>query len=266
MFPGNALREFGATGRITTMPCGAAGVILRSSAMSSTGRREEIHRHSGWLIPAGFFFAILLLSALFLGWYLRPGPRSQIAPQSGLVRLSLHGVPFSIPANYLENTKARVGGEMDSVTLVTLFSSWRGYSEGQARLFGGNAPDSPLIRLSLRGDPHNLDAGERLNRIYRPHIANPSGEQGPFGLVRYGFVPDAGYGDDDLFAGEDNKGLMLFLCERASSEFPSPSCLAIDRQLTPDLSYTYRFKRAYLGRWREIAAGVDRLIMKFRAH
>jgi len=265
MFPGNALPEFDDAGRITAMPYGAAGAILRSSAMSSTGRREEIHRHSGWLIPSAFFFAILLLCALFLGWYLRPGPKSQIVPQSGLVRLSLHGVPFAVPANYLENTRARTGGEMDSVTLVTLFSSWRGYSEGQARLFGGNAPDSPLIRLSLRGDASNLDARERLNRIYRPHIANPGGEQGPFGLVRYDFVPDSGYGDDDLFAGENEKGLMLFLCERASSEFPSPNCLAIDRQLTPDLSYTYRFKRAYLGRWREIAAGVDSLISKFRA-
>src|SRR5258706_5411993 len=215
--------------------------------MSSTGRREEVHRHSGWLVPGGFFFVILLLSGLFLGWYLRPGPRSQVAPQSSLVRLSLRGVTFAIPANYIENAKARAGGDMDAVTLVTLFSSWQGYSEGQARLFGGNAPDSPLIRLSLRGDATGLDARDRLNRIYRPHVANPQGEQEPFGLTRYDFVPDSGYGDANLFAGENGKGLMLFLCERASAEFPSPSCLAIDRPLASDLSYSYRFKRAYLG-------------------
>jgi len=232
------------------------------------GRRDEIHSHSGWLIPGIVFFAVMLLSGLFLGWYLRPGPKSLAAPtgQSGLVKLSLHGTSFVIPANYIENAKARAGGEMNTVTLVTLFSSWRGYSEDQARLFGGNAPDSPLIRVSLRSDPNNLDASERLNRIYRPHLAEAQGEQGSFGLARYDFVAESGYGDADLFTGENEKGLMLFLCERPSTEFPSPNCLAVDRPLAPDLSYSYRFKRAYLGRWREVATGVDQLIAKFRAN
>ena len=39
---------------------------------------------------------------------------------------------------------------------------------------------------------------------------------------------------------------------------------AIDRPLAPGLSYSYRFKRAYLARWREVSAGVDQLIVKFR--
>lgn len=236
--------------------------------MSSTGRREEIHRHSGWLIPGAFFFAILLLSGLFLGWYLRPGPRSQLTPtgQSSLVELRLHGISFAVPANYIENAKARSGGDMEALTLVALFPSWQGYSESQARLFAGNAPNAPLIRLSLRADTNGLTARERLERIYRPSLADAQGEQGPFGLTRYGFVPESGYGDDDLFAGENKNGLMLFLCERTSAQFPSPNCLAIDRRLAPELSYSYRFKRAYLGRWQEIAAGVDQLIARFRQH
>ena len=235
--------------------------------MSSTGHREEIHRHSGWLIPGAFLFAILLLSGLFLGWYLRPGPKSQIAPtgQSSLVELRLHGTPLAVPANYIEDARARAGGDMEALTLVALFPSWQGYSESQARLFSSNAPDSAAIRLSLRGDANGLNARERLERIYRPSLANAVGEQGPFGLTQYSFVPDSGYGDDDLFAGETKNGLMLFLCERPSAQFPSANCLAIDRQLTPELSYSYRFKRAWLGRWQEIATGVDRLIAKFRA-
>jgi hypothetical protein len=241
--------------------------------MSSTGRREEIHRHSGWVIPGALFFVTLLLSSLFLGWYLRPGPKSQAAPtgQSGLVDLRLHGTAFAVPANYIENAKARAGGDMGALTLVALFPSWQGYSESQARLFASNAPDSPLtdsplIRLSLRGDANSLTARERLERIYRPSLANTQGAPGPFGLTQYGFVPDSGYSDADLFAGQNANALMLFLCERPSVQFPSPSCLAIDQRLTPELSYSYRFKRAYLGRWREIAAGVDQLIARFRRH
>src|SRR5471032_3330510 len=116
--------------------------------MSSTGQKDEIHRHSGWLIPAGFFATILLLSGLFLGWYLRPVPKVSAAPtgQSTLVTVRVRGVPFAIPANYIESSAARAGGEQDSLALAVLFPSWRGYSEGQARLFTGNAPDSPVIR------------------------------------------------------------------------------------------------------------------------
>lgn len=233
--------------------------------MGSTGQKEEIHRHSGWLIPGGFFFAILVLSGLLLGWYLRPGPRPVTAPtgQSSRVTISLRGVSLSVPANYIESAAARAGGEMDGVTLTMLFPSWRGYSDAEARLFNGNAPDLPVVRLSLRGDPNNLDARERLKRIYMPHIANPGGENGPFGLTRYGFTANSGY-EGDLFAGENGKELVLLLCERASTEFSSPNCLAVDRPLARSLSFSYRFKRAYLARWKEMSGGVDALIAKFR--
>lgn len=234
--------------------------------MGSTGQKEEIHRHSGWWIPGAFFFAILVLSGLLLGWYLRPGPKSVAAPtaQSTPVKLTVGGVALAIPANYIEGSDARAGGEMDAITLTVLFPSWRGYSDTEARLFTGNAPDSPVVRLSLRSDANNLDERGRLERIYRPHIANPEGEKGPFALTQYRFVPGSGYDGNDLFAGETENGLLLFLCERAGGEFSSPSCLAVDRPLSRDLSFSYRFKRAYLARWQDMSAGVDALIVKFR--
>ena len=36
---------------------------------------DDIHQHSGWLIPLAFMGAIALLCAGFLVYYLRPGPR-----------------------------------------------------------------------------------------------------------------------------------------------------------------------------------------------
>ena len=231
--------------------------------MSGSGQKEIFHRHSGWWIPAIFFLAILSLSGLLLGWYLRPGLRSA-APtgQSHQVGVSVGGVFFTIPANYFESSGS--GSTVKSVTLTALFPSWRGYSEADARLFAGNAPDSPVVRLSLRADSNGLDGRARLNRIYRPHIAGPKGKNGPFGLTRYDFSGGSGYQDYELFAGETAKGLELLLCERATSQFPSPNCLAVDRPLAPNVSFSYRFKRAYLARWREISTGVEMLIAKFR--
>src|SRR5258706_8427937 len=221
--------------------------------MSGSGQKELFRSHSGWWIPAIFFLAILCLSGLLLGWYLRPGLKSA-APtgQSHQVGVSVGGVFFTIPANYFESSGA--DGTMKSVTLTALFPSWRGYSEAEARLFAGNAPDSPLVRLSLRADSNGLDGRARLDRIYRPHVADSKGENGPFGLTRYDFSGGSFYQDYELFTGETAKGLELLLCERATGQFTSPNCLAIDRPLAPNVSVSYRLKPAYLARWQGISA------------
>jgi hypothetical protein len=234
--------------------------------MSRTAdRHDDIHQHPGWLIPLVFAAAILALCGLFLLWYLRPGPKPRVgAPsaQSTLVQITVHGTAFAIPANYIESAAARSGGAQDTLALFALFPSMRGYSGVDAALFAGNAPDSPLIHLVLRGDTNILDAKNRLARIYMPYVAGP-GMASPFGLTQYRFRPDSGYGRDDLFVGDTSGGPLLLLCERLAPDLPSPNCSAIDGPLAGNLSFSYRFKRAYLARWREMAADADGLISRF---
>lgn len=234
-------------------------------SMSQANQKDDIHRHSGWLIPAVVLCAILLLSGLFLGWYLRPGPKVPAAPtdRDTLVDLSVRGQAFTVPANYIQNAAARAGGEQNSVTLAALFPSWHGYSDDEAKAFAGNAPDSPVVRLSLRGDDHPLNAADRLARIYQPYIPDPKGMPGPFGLTQYGFAKNSGYGRQDLFAGEKDGKLLLFLCEQPAPELPSPNCLATDQPLGKSSSLSWRFKRAYLARWRELSDGVNALMARF---
>jgi hypothetical protein len=233
--------------------------------MSHVDQKEDIHQHSGWLIPAAFLFAVLLLSGLFLGWYLRPGPKAPAAPtvQATLVALTVGGQAFAIPANYIQNPAARAGGTQNSVALAALFPSWHGYSDAEAKVFSGNAPDSPVVRLSLHGDANPLDASARLARIYQPYIPDPKGAPGPFGLTQYGFAKNSGYEHQDLFAGENNGKLLLFLCEQPAPELPSPNCLATDQPLGKSVSLSWRFKRAYLARWRELSGGVSALMTRF---
>ena len=235
--------------------------------MSNADEQGELHQHSGWWLPLSVLFVILLLSGLFLGWYLRPGPKSTAAPtgQSNLVNLTVRGNAFAIPANYIENAAARAGGDQDSLALVALFPSFWGYSDREAKLFQGNAPDSPVIHVSLRGDANSLAPQARLQRIYGPYLTDRDGASGPFGLTQFGFRRDSGYEQNDLFAGESAHGLLLLLCERAGKDLPSPNCLAIDQPLARNLTFSYRFKRAYLARWREMAGGVHALMRKFES-
>ncbi len=58
--------------------------------------------------------------------------------------------------------------------------------------------------------------------------------------------------------------MVLFLCERPQMDLPSPNCLATATAPAKNLSFTYRFKRALLSNWRQIADGANALIARLR--
>lgn len=227
-------------------------------------RPEDVHQHSGWWLPAAVLIAILVLGAGFLLYALRPGtgPGGRTG-DSAPVTLTVGGVRLTVPANYLDSARARSGGEQDAVTVSALLPDLRGYSPADAALFQDNEADSPVVHLQFKADENDLDAAQRMQRIYRPYLADPAGRPGAYGLTQYGFRPDSGYGGKDLFAGTAGGRLLLFLCERADPELASPNCLAIERPVAKTVGFSYRFKRAHLARWQQIAGGVDGLLDRF---
>jgi hypothetical protein len=236
--------------------------------MSQPGQEQaEIHQHSGWLLPLGVGVAVLVLCGLFLLYDLRPGAAlfRNVSPtaNANAVKLSVRGVSFTIPGNYLDSRSSRRGGDVDVVTLSALLPDMRGYSTGDAGLFLSNAADSPVVHMILRGDTDTMSGADRLARIYLPYVSNPDGAAAEFGLTRYVFREGTGYEHNDLYAGDGGKGLLLLLCERPAQELPSPNCLAIDRPVAPGVSLSYRFKRAQLSGWQAIAKGVDKLVAGF---
>ena len=81
-------------------------------------------------------------------------------------------------------------------------------------------------------------------------------------MTAYDFRDDTGYRDEDLFVGRLGARLVVLRCDRLGARNTSPSC-ARDTRLARHAGLTYRFKRAQLSRWREIATGVDSLMHSF---
>jgi len=236
--------------------------------MSQSGREVgEIRQHSGWLILPGLVLVVLALCLIVLLYDLRPGTglfRNSPTADASTVSLSVRGVRFRMPGNYLDSRATRRGGDLDVITFSAILPDMRGYSAADAGVFLNNAADSPVIHLILRGDTDTLSAADRLARIYMPYVDDPKGTPAPFGLIRYGFRTGTGYERNDLYAGISGGGLLLLLlCERPAQNLPSPNCLAIDRPVAQGVSLSYRFKSAQLSRWRDIAAGVDKLVAGF---
>jgi len=246
-------------------------VSLSPNMSRSEDFDDTIRQRSGWLIPVGVFAVTAVLSAMVLLFYLAPTPASFIeehpAPTSRAdpIHVSVDNLAFTIPANYILYKSARQGGPRKEVALVAMYPELHGYSDWESQTFAGDQADSPVVYLLIRDEPLNITEAERLQRIYMNFVSDPAGKPGPFGLTQYGFRDDSGYRNEDLFVGGTAEAPVVLRCDRFGQQVHSPYCLR-DIRLKKGVAVSYRFKRALLGNWRQIADGVDRLIQTFRAH
>ena len=77
---------------------------------ASGGEQAEIHQHSGWLIPLGLALVVLMLCGLVLLYDLRPAAlfrNNAPTANASTVSLSVRGVFFEVPGNYLESRASR---------------------------------------------------------------------------------------------------------------------------------------------------------------
>lgn len=238
--------------------------------MSRSDIDDGVRQRSGWLIPIAVFVVTAGLSALFLLYYLAPAPNSLIeehpspTSRTDAVSISVGKLTLKVPANYILYRSARSGGVRKTLELYATYPDFHGFTDESAQIFAGNATDSPVIYMLIREDQIIISEEQKLQRIYLNYVADPVGKPGPFGLTQYAFRDDSGYRGEDLFVGQGAKGPIVMRCVRFSQSVQSPSCLR-DTRLAHGVSLTYRFKRANLGRWREIAGGVDTLLRSFMA-
>lgn len=239
--------------------------------MSRTADDDEtIRKRSGWIVPLGILAITVGLSAAFLIYYLAPvNPTlfgKQITPTSrdDLIRFSLGGAQFRIPANYLLYAADRQGGEKKEIQMFALLPNLSGWSNWDADAFSSNAQDSRVVYLNLHEDRSGLSEEEKFNRVYRDYLLDHQGRDTKFGLTAYRFRPDTGYRDEELFVGRNGTVFVLMRCVRASKQVPSPSCLR-EILLAKGVSLSYRFKRSHLQEWRDIAFKIDLRIKNFTA-
>ncbi len=230
---------------------------------------ETVRKRSGWWIPLGVFVVTFILSAMFLLLYLAPTAPSlfeeQATPTSrgDIIALGVSGHTFHIPANYLIYASARQGGEHKEIAMFALLPDLTGWSNWNADSFNSNTPDSPVVYLTLHQERLGLSEADKLKRVYMDYLKDPRGTEGPYGLRQFAFRADTGYHTEDLYVGETANGPVVLRCVRPSHEVPSPACLR-EAKVAPGVSLSYRFKRAHLPEWRDIAAKADKLIASFQ--
>jgi hypothetical protein len=235
-----------------------------------TGFGTNIKEHSGWWAPIAVVAAVVLLSLFVLVYYFVPNPVSLIeerpSPSTRIDRVPVRvgGHPLQIPANYIVFASARKGGVRHEIDVAAKLPDFHGYTGAERDSFVSGRATSPIVRVKIREEPYEVPEAARLSRVYLAQVVDPRGTDGPSGLTQYEFRDDSGYRGEDLFVGREGSALVVLLCERAGSDIPSPNCLR-DFPLQKGVALAYRFKRARLAKWRDIARGVSRLVASFEA-
>ncbi len=229
---------------------------------------EEVREESSWRYPFGIFLATLVLSAIFLYYYVGPsvdeisGNTPSPAITEEPVTFSVGGLAFSVPTNFTVYPRDRRGGERDEVALYALWPTMTGYTPARREEFIENPKDTRRIDIVIGRRVSTFGEQERIDILYLPYTNDRRGIRTPYQLVKYTFrdqrenVPTSGYEDTELFLGEaeDEKTMALF-CFEEREDIRSPDCWR-EYELSPTVSVSYRFKRHLLDEWRAIDARV----------
>jgi len=233
---------------------------------------DEIKQESSWRYPIGIFLATLLLSALFLYYYVGPsmdefkGDLPSPAITEETIKINIGERVFAPAANYTVYPRARRGGEREEVSLYALWPNMTGYSPAQRKEFVENDPQTRRIDIIIEKRTTPITESERLNELYLPNAVDQRGRATPYKLTKFSFakrrasVPTNGYADTELFVGAvDDDNLIALFCFKERDDIASPECWRT-YEYSDDVEVSYRFKRPYLPEWRAIDAAVRKFV------
>ena len=250
--------------------------MARKANYTATG--EEIREESTWRYPLTILGIVLLLSALFLYFYVGPDARD-LAGENPKPTVSdersqavVGDVTLSVPANHTLFPRFRRPGAYEALPLVAAWPRMDGYTPARRADFVENREDSRRIEIVL--EERNTPFGEldRLEVLYLPQTIDRRGTPDEHDLVRYGFrqgsatQPASGYADKTMYLGEAQDGQQAVLfCYRADADSIVPPDCYRQYDLTDRVTVKYYFKRPYLPEWRKIDERVRDFVDGLRA-
>ena len=209
-------------------------------------------------------FTMLVLIALgvttlgFVGYALWPSwPDTPVAADAPALPITIAGAPFNVPPQAIRVAVQRHAGAQERVDLVYLWPS-----------LAPPDPNAPAPGLAERdrlfvtlATAVSLAPVERLKTIY-PRYTATEPTPGPPGLAIFAFRDGSPYQGEDLVFDADVPERFLARCARTVNPLAPGTCLAERRIGQADV--IARFPRDWLENWRDVEAGLEKLIGQLR--
>jgi hypothetical protein len=202
------------------------------------------------LILVGAVALAFIACALWPRW-----PDTAVAAEAPALPIVVAGVRFNVPPRAVRIAMQRRAGAQERIDLVYLWPSL--------------VPPDPAQPLGERdrlfvtiASADALPPVDRLKIIYPRYTATDS-TPGPPGLALIPFRDRTPYQGEDLAFDPEAPEKFLARCSRDTNPLTPATCLAERRVGDADL--TLRFARDWLENWRDVEAGIERLIGELQA-
>jgi hypothetical protein len=169
--------------------------------------------------------------------------------------VSIGATLFNVPAHAFRMKVQKHSGPQERIDLSFLYPSLTG-SDGVRHVSTDTVEEAiaPIDRIFLSISAHHdvMAPDIRLRTIY-PRYLEPASSPAQDGLIVRAFRDGSPYANEDLFFADAPK-----MVARCSRDVLTPGmCLSERRIGGADL--TFRFPRAWMGQWRDVAGAMDQL-------
>jgi len=219
-------------------------------------------RHAGrgpLAAPLAVFGAVTLIAAAYVAYVLWPRwPDAPITLSAPFIPITVAGVTFSIEPAAIRMPVQRRPGTQERVDLAYLWPSLTPPDPALRPTLGAPVDPNERLFLTIASSDATLPLIERVQTIYpRYLVAEPTA--GPDGLTLRGFRDGTPYQGEELVFEQAAPAHFLARCS-LRGVVNSGECLLERRIGNADV--TLRFPRDWLSDWKNVAAGIDRLMAR----
>lgn len=228
--------------------------------------QRKAHRrrpHAGPLAaPVVVFAAVCIVAAAYVAYVLWPRwPDAPVAIDAPSVPISLAGTVFNIEPAAIRIPSQRRPGSQNRIDIAYLWPSLMPPDPSIKVIDGKPVDPNERLFALVQLDDGTLPVADRVRTIY-PYYLDKAPVSGPEGLVVQPFRNDTPYQGEDLVIEQAAPDHFTARCSRQGIG-NSGICLLEKRAGAANVMF--RFPREWLANWQDVAAGIDKLMARWRA-
>jgi hypothetical protein len=225
-------------------------------SMARYQNAAEQRRAGGLMVlPLLLLFTLAFVALGYVAYALWPRwPEPPVAADAPALPIVVGGVLFNVPPQAMRVAVQRRAGMQERIDLVY---EWPSLTPPHAAAPASINGIEERVFVTITAAAGALAPLDRLKSIYPRYTASET-VAAPDGLAVFAFRDGTPYQAEDLAFDADAPEKFLARCARSGRALVPATCLAERRIGGADI--TVRFPRDWLRDWRNVEAGIDRLI------
>jgi hypothetical protein len=212
---------------------------------------------TGLLFALATLGALIALAGSIVALVMWPRWPVAIAPDAPSVPITVGGVLFNLPPASIRVPAQRAAGTQARLDLAFLWPSLQAPGPPAKAVVSEEAPPIDRLFVTIMVQTTALSPAERVKSIYPRYLADTQFD-GPDGLKVISFRDGTPYQGEDIYFDPSAQPGFLARCNRPGKAATPGMCLSERRIGNADV--TVRFPSEWLTDWRNVAAGIEKLI------